>query len=161
MTSAPPVRVRPARPTDVEALVSFNLELAATTEDIRLDRSRLEAGVRGLLGDPSRGRYLVAEGPAGEVVGCTMLTFEWSDWRNGVFWWIQSVYVQPEARGQGVFRTLFEHIQGQARAQTDPPVAGLRLYVHDDNHHARAVYHRLGLETTAYRVMERDFVLGR
>jgi GNAT superfamily N-acetyltransferase len=160
MTPPPPVRVRAATLADAPLLVDFNMRLAASTEDVQLDRDRLTAGVQNLLADPTRGRYYVAEAQGGAVVGQTMLTFEWSDWRNGWFWWIQSVFVRPDHRGQGVFGALYRHIEAEARAQADPRVAGLRLYVADSNESARAVYLKLGMAASHYRVLEVDFVLG-
>jgi GNAT superfamily N-acetyltransferase len=104
------------------------------------------------LADPHKALYFVAE-EGGAVVGQLMLTKEWSDWRNGWLWWIQSVYVRPEARRRGVFRALYQHVY-QA-AQTDPEVVGLRLYMEQDNHAARLTYLRLGMELSPYVVFQR------
>jgi len=151
------VRVRDASPADHATIVEFNRVLAAETESVELDPERLSAGVRALFEDPARGRYFIAERDGG-VVGQTMITYEWSDWRCGNLWWIQSVYVVPPQRGSGVFRALFSHIR--ALAETDPQVVGLRLYVDRDNAAARAVYQRLGMHLARYDMLERDFVLG-
>jgi GNAT superfamily N-acetyltransferase len=157
------IRVREATAADVAALVEFNLALARESEDVELERTTLEAGVRAALEDPGRARYFVAElagpGQRGELVGCTMLTTEVSDWRNGEFWWIQSVYVVPAQRGRRVFSLLFRHLE--RLAQQTPRVVGLRLYVEQENHQARAIYTHLGLEPTRYHLLERDFVLKR
>jgi ribosomal protein S18 acetylase RimI-like enzyme len=104
-----------------------------------------------MFSDPAKGRYFVAE-REGCVVGQVMLTYEWSDWRNGNIWWLQSVYVLPEFRGQGIFRTLFTHVHQLAR--TDAGVTALRLYMHADNTPARKCYHRLGMTETEYEVFE-------
>jgi GNAT superfamily N-acetyltransferase len=107
--------------------------------------------VRALLEDPAKGLYFVAE-EAGQVVGQVMITFEWSDWRNGMFWWLQSVYVREEFRGQGVFRALFEHVRQLAGQQAG--VCGLRLYVERENERAKAAYERQGMTNAGYEVFE-------
>jgi GNAT superfamily N-acetyltransferase len=144
--------VRPATPADLESVVEFNLGLAKESEGMALDRSLLRAGVAAGLADPDKARYFIAvEG--GQAVGQIMITYEWSDWRNGWFWWIQSVYVRPEARRQGVFRALYQHVADCARQ--DPAVIGLRLYVEKDNHAAQKTYLQMGMQWTAYQVLER------
>jgi GNAT superfamily N-acetyltransferase len=115
-----------------------------------------------LLNTPSYGFFMVAEIGNGEqrrLIGQLMITYEWSDWRNGVFWWIQSVYVDPAWRRRGVFRRIHEAVVSQAKA--DVKVCGLRLYVEQDNHTAEAVYQRVGLKRSVYKVYEEDFVLSR
>ncbi len=153
--------IRPATVDDVETLVDFNAAMALETEQRRLDLDRLRAGARELLTHPQYGFYIVAESP-GEgtrtAVGQLMITFEWSDWRNGVFWWVQSVYVAPEWRRRGAYRAMHEHIAAQAKS--DPHVCGLRLYVEHQNHNAQTVYRRVGLIPAVYTVYEQDFVLG-
>ena len=134
-------------------VADFNLRLAAETEQLRLDPDCVQAGVCALLQDPSKGIYFLAVDD-GEVVGQAMITYEWSDWRNGNIWWLQSVYVRPEFRKRGVFRMLFRHIQDLARRQ--PGVWGLRLYMHSENNRARAAYARLGMACTHYQVFELD-----
>ena len=161
MTDPNPIRVRDATPDDIPALVRFNLAMAAETEDLALDEARLTRGVQRVFDDPDRARYFVAETGSAEVVACTMLTTEWSDWRDGVAWWLQSVYVLPEWRRQGVFRALYQHIERAARSAGDPEVVALRLYVHDENERAQQVYRRLGMDASDYRVFERDYVLNR
>lgn len=145
------IAIRPATIDDVATIVEFNCALAVETEQLQLDPTVLAQGVRALLADESKGRYFVAEA-RGEVVGQIMHTREWSDWRNGDLWWIQSVYVQPEFRSKGVFRRLFEHLRNAAKS--DPAIVGLRLYVEDHNDRAVAVYGRLGLKPGGYSVME-------
>ena len=142
--------VRRAAPGDLDRIVEFNLGIAWETEKKRLDREVLRAGAR-LLADESLGFYTVAE-IAGEVVGCTLITFEWSDWRNGLIWWIQSVYVASDMRGQGVFSAIHRALDEKARST--PGVLGFRLYVEEANHRAQEVYRRRGLLKTAYLVFE-------
>jgi GNAT superfamily N-acetyltransferase len=144
--------IRQAGPADAAHVAEFNRLLAHESEGKDLDRALLDPGVRAALADPSKGRYFIAEGD-GEVVGQLGITYEWSDWRNGWFWWIQSVYVVPAARRQGVFRTLFHHVESAARL--DPAVIGIRLYVERDNEAAHHTYEGLGLEWTSYLVMEK------
>ena len=118
---------------DLETIVDFNIRLAAESEDTRLDRETVRQGVRGLLADAARGAYYVAGAPG--IVGQMMHTHEWSDWRNGDIWWIQSVYVHPDHRRQGVCKALYEHIR--ERAAADPGVVGVRLYVERENARAQ------------------------
>lgn len=129
--------------------------MAWETERRRLPARRVRLGVTALLADPAKGSYFVAE-MDGVVAGQLLITFEWSDWRNGTFWWIQSVYVAPEFRGRGVFKALYRFIH--RRARTRPDVCGLRLYMDAHNDGARPVYERLGLKPTNYKVFELDFV---
>ncbi len=145
------VTVRGALPGDRSTITTWNLALADESEDKGLDAATLDRGVSRVLEDPSLGRYFIAE-IDGRAVGQMMLTYEWSDWRNGLFWWIQSVYVVPDARKAGVFTALYRHVESLAR--TDSAVCGLRLYVHDSNARAIEVYRRLGMHDGHYRVME-------
>ncbi|MBA4031757.1 MAG: GNAT family N-acetyltransferase [Planctomyces sp.] len=144
---------------DADTIASFNAAMAMESEGRNLDALRLRKGVQMLLEDKSRGEYWVAEERAtGCLAGQLMLTREWSDWRAGDFWWIQSVYVSPKNRGKGVFRQLMEAIRQQAR-QSEGCV-GLRLYVERDNTSAQEVYRKLGLSETGYVVMEDDWSRG-
>ena len=154
MTSPRALEIRDATPEDVEVISRFNLLLAQETEDRVLDAQRVHAGVAAALADPDRGRYLVAAAE-GEVVGQVMITREWSDWRNMWFWWLQSVYVQPARRGEGVFRALFAAVE--ALATEDGAVSGLRLYVERENRRALETYARLGLVDPGYRMLEADW----
>ena len=153
-----PLVVRDAGADDRDAIVAFNARLADETEGKTLDRAVLSRGVAAALADPDRLRYWVAErdddgaNPAPRVVGQAAITREWSDWRAGWIWWFQSVYVAPEARGQGVFRALHGHIRTLARGASD--VIGLRLYVEHENDRARRVYEALGLRPGGYHVFE-------
>ena len=144
------MHIRPATLADLDTICDFNVRLAQESEGKTLAADLVRAGVRALLEDANKGRYLVAES-AGTVVGQLAVTFEWSDWRNGWFWWIQSVYVHADARKSGVFRALFDHLRMQASKEG---VIGIRLYVEEDNQIAQATYERLGLAWTSYRVME-------
>ena len=146
--------VRPAVPTDAEFLERGNIAMALEAEHKQLDAAIVRRGVRAVLDDPGKGRYFVAERD-GRVVGQLMITYEWSDWRNGTFWWIQSVYVIPSARRAGVFRALFRHLE--ILAEGDRSVCGIRLYVERENERAQATYRRCGLEDGGYRVMEVDY----
>ena len=145
------MRIRLARPGDAQAIVEFNCAMALETEGKRLFPEVIGAGVRSLLKRPKAGFYLLAETKA-EIAGVLMITKEWSDWRNGDFWWIQSVYVRPEFRRKGVYRRLYRHIQQMARK--DPGVCGFRLYVERENRRALATYRALGMEKTRYLVFE-------
>lgn len=146
------VQIRAAQPSDLAVIVDFNWQLADETEGKTLHREQLTRGVAALLADPAKGRYFVAE-VGGVIVGQLMHTYEWSDWRNGMLWWLQSVYVRPEFRGRGVFRALFEHVR--TLAQSDPGVVGMRLYIDSRNAAARRVYVQCGLEPAGYDVLER------
>jgi GNAT superfamily N-acetyltransferase len=148
------VRVRPAESGDAESIVEFNQELARESEGLILPSETVSPGVEALLADPGRGCYFIAE-MDGRVVGQIGLTYEWSDWRNGFFWWIQSVYVRPEARRAGVFRALYHHVE--AMALEDPGCTGLRLYVEPENERAIATYQALGMSNAPYRMLELDF----
>ncbi len=151
------MKIRPATPADLDFLVEANAAMARETEGRQLDRERVRKGIEAVLSDPSRGRYFLAE-EKGRLAGTLMVTTEWSDWRNGFFWWIQSVYVLPEARGRGCFHALYRHALDQAGAAGD--VCGLRLYVEKENRRAQRVYEREGMAPATYRMYEVDFVLG-
>ena len=145
--------IRPAIASDLEFIVSSNLALARETEDITLDSALLTEGVRTLLEQRAPGAYWMAE-RAGTAVGQLLITFEWSDWRNRMIWWIQSVYVSPDARGGGVFRALYAHARQEAIAAG---AAGLRLYVDTTNARAQRVYAAMGMNGDHYRVFEEMF----
>ena len=151
------VHLRPAVASDAGVIARFNARMAEETEHLTLDPGRLLAGVRAILGDPAKGFYTLAE-VDGHVAGQTMITFEWSDWRNANFWWIQSVYVKPEFRGRGVYRALYRHIEEQAR---EKGACGLRLYVERENTRARETYRRCGMNESPYLMYEVDYVVAR
>jgi GNAT superfamily N-acetyltransferase len=149
------LRVRPATPADVPVIVEYNCRLAWETEHKRLDPAVVTAGVTAAIPDPAKGPYYLA--CAGDdVLGQLQVTFEWSDWRNGWFWWIQSVYVRSDARGRGVFRALYEHVR--AKARESGIVVGLRLYVERDNTAAQGTYARLGMTAMPYLMLEEAVV---
>jgi len=144
-------RIREAMPTDLPLLVGFACAMAWETEHKRLDADVVGRGIAAMFEQPARGRYFVAERD-GEVVGTLMLTYEWSDWRAGDWWWIQSVYVVDAARRSGVFSALYRHVREAAAARGD--VCGLRLYVEHDNRQALATYSALGMQDAGYRMLE-------
>ncbi len=150
--------IRLATLDDLESLVTCNLSLAWETEGRQLERARLQAGVNSILADATKGFYLVMEHrPAGQSIGQLLLTFEWSDWRNAVFWWLQSVYVQKEWRQHGVFKKLYDYVLQEAERQGN--VAGIRLYVEEENAVAQGVYAHVGLSVAPYKLFENDFIL--
>jgi GNAT superfamily N-acetyltransferase len=146
------IEVRPATAADVDVVCEFNRLLALESEGKTLDPAALGAGVRAVLADPAKGLYFLAREQA-TILGQMGITYEWSDWRNGWFWWIQSVYVIPAARRRGVSRLIFGSILDRARA--DASVIGLRLYVEKGNNAAHATYQKMGFAWTEYLVMER------
>lgn len=143
--------IRPAVDRDAEPLVAFNRAMARETEGLDLSIETVSAGVAALLKQPQYGFYLVAE-INGMVVGGLMVTYEWSDWRDGLFWWLQSVYVVPEHRGKGIYKRLYAEVKRRATEQGN--VCGFRLYVERDNQRAQQTYHALGMTETRYTVFE-------
>ena len=163
---APMYRVRDAEPADCERLARWASAMALETEHRQLDPATLHDGIAAGIADPAKARYLVAMRDAvlaggetiGAAVGTLMLTREWSDWRNGWWWWIQSVYVPAEQRRQGVFATLYRHAAQGAR--DTPGVIGLRLYVERDNAAAQRTYAALGMRDAGYRIFEAALASG-
>jgi GNAT superfamily N-acetyltransferase len=159
--------IREATAADVPLLARWAVAMAGESEGRPLELAAVSAGIAAAVADPARGRVLVAmrEAPAAgrEVVavpaGTLMLTREWSEWRNGWWWWIQSVYVPPEHRRQGVFASLYRHVEAEARAL--PDVVGLRLYVDRGNRAAASTYAALGLVDSGYALLERAFDAGQ
>lgn len=149
--SSEDILVRPAVPEDAAAITGFQILMARETEGMELDPQTVEKGVAAVFADRTKGEYFVAAN--GErVVGCLLVTPEWSDWRNGTVLWIQSVYVIPEMRGRGVYRLLYEHVQ--ARVAGSPALRGIRLYVDKRNTAAQGVYTRLGMTREHYELFE-------
>ena len=145
------MEIRLATSDDLECIVEYNMRLASETEDKHLDRDTLRQGVLALLKDPNKGRYFVAVHER-NVIGQLMHTREWSDWRNGDIWWLQSVYIAEPFRRKGVFRKLFEHLWNEAQSSSD--VVGVRLYVEVENLAAQETYANMGLIQPGYFVME-------
>ena len=143
--------IRPAQMIDAEIIARFNVALALESENLQLNPARVREGVRALLRDPAKGIYFVAE-VDGKIAGQVLITYEWSDWRNGNFWWLQSVYVEKEFRARGIFKALFAHVVELAKGEKD--VYALRLYMDADNASARSAYNRLGMTRTNYEIFE-------
>ena len=147
----PRISVRQATVTDVPTLTEFNIAMALETEDHPLNRSTVLSGVTRIFEQPEHGFYLIAECDK-NIVGALMITKEWSDWRDGLWWWIQSVYVIKEQRRRGAFRILYENVCRLAHSDDD--VCGIRLYVEKDNSGAQSVYREMGMSETHYRLYE-------
>ncbi len=148
------IHIRRATPADAGFIVESNVAMARETEGLVLDEGEVRPGVVAALSDAALGFYLIAEvdgSPAGQL----MVTYEWSDWRNGLFWWIQSVYVRPEFRRRGVYRALHRRVLAEAQAMGG--VCGLRLYVEQENITAQRVYESLDMYPTRYRMYEVEF----
>ncbi len=145
------MHIRQATEHDLPRLIGFQQSMARETEGLTLDEAVLRAGLQALFADTSKGQYYVAE-DEGNVVGCLMTTYEWSDWRNGTVLWIQSVYIAPDYRGRGVYRQLYAHLQQQVLSQ--PGFRGIRLYVDKTNKAAQRVYEKLGMNGEHYQMYE-------
>ena len=145
------VRYREGVPSDANDIIDFQIAMARETEDFDLQRDITTRGVHAVFADLSLGRYFVAEAD-GRVVASLMITYEWSDWRNGVVWWIQSVYVVPDFRRRGVYAGLYQHVK--TMVESEPSIRGIRLYVDDRNTSAQEVYTRLGMNGEHYKVYE-------
>jgi ribosomal protein S18 acetylase RimI-like enzyme len=145
------VRYRDAHRFDLQSIVAFQVEMARETEELELDRETCARGVAAVFDDRTLGRYFVAEAD-GALVGSLMITPEWSDWRAGFVWWIQSVYVRPDFRRRGIYAGLYQHVKRLVDA--NERVKGLRLYVDKRNTTAQEVYRRLGMNGEHYQVFE-------
>ena len=145
------ISIRVANIQDVAALVDFNQSMALETENKKLDSAILSKGVGALIADPNKGFYLVAEQNS-QVVGSLMVTTEWSDWRNAVFWWIQSVYIVPQSRRQGIYALLYTKVK--ELAQQNGNICGFRLYVEKENTIAQRTYEAMGMEQSHYLMYE-------
>lgn len=147
------IQIRQANANDALTLADFNIAMARETEERALDRTTITAGVQAIFDNSDRGFYVVAD--AGEqIAGSLMITKEWSDWRNGVFWWVQSVYVAPDFRRRGIYKMLYQHVK--YLAQNTGGVCGFRLYVEKDNNRAQQTYESLGMQTTDYLMYEEE-----
>lgn len=145
------MNIRLAKEKDAAALVEFNQAMALETEGKNLDAQILQSGVESVFHDEKKGFYVVVE-EEGKIAGGLMITFEWSDWRDGWFWWIQSVYILPEFRGRGIYHLLYDFVKEAAREKQD--VCGFRLYVEKENSHAQKVYEKLGMQVSHYLMYE-------
>ncbi len=148
--------IRPASQEDMEQIIQFNQAMALETENKTLNPITLKAGVKNLFAQPQYGFYCVAEFEE-RIVGQLMITYEWSDWRNGLFWWIQSVYIHPDFRLKGIYRKLYDFILHESKKHH---VCGIRLYVDKSNLSAKKTYLKCGMEASHYDLFETDFVLG-
>lgn len=144
------MKIRRASVQDHQNIVAHNQAMAMETENRILESDKIEPGVAAVLNDSNKGFYLVAEENE-KVIGSLMVTFEWSDWRNGIMWWFQSVYVSPEARGKGVFKALYQEVMQMAKAAD---AKELRLYVEKENIAAQKVYAALGMQLSHYDMWE-------
>ena len=147
------MNIRIATPADADSLVEFNQAMALETESKQLDPDILRRGVEAVFNNEKKGFYVVAE-EGGKIVGGLMITYEWSDWRASWFWWIQSVYIVPEARGQGVYTRLYDFVKTKAADAKN--VCGFRLYVETENLHAQKVYEKVGMTASHYLLFEEN-----
>lgn len=143
--------IRKAEIADAEVIVAFNKAMAYETESKVLSDDIATKGVLNLLENPEKGFYVVAVFE-GKIIGSLLITTEWSDWRNGTFWWIQSVYIKPEFRRKGVYTSLHNSVKKMAAKETD--VCGFRLYVEENNKSAQATYLAMGMQKTNYQMFE-------
>jgi ribosomal protein S18 acetylase RimI-like enzyme len=145
------ITIRMAKAEELSSLVEFNQAMALETEGKHLDAQILQSGVEAVFHDDRKGFYVVAESE-GKIVGGLMVTYEWSDWRDKWFWWIQSVYILPDFRGRKIYSRLYEFVKDKARDKKD--VCGFRLYVEHDNEQAQRVYEKVGMEKSHYLMYE-------
>lgn len=145
------VSIRKSQPADIPTIVDFQKLLALESENVQLDGTLVTRGIQAMFDDPSKGIYFVAE-VDGELAGCHSITYEWSDWRNGMVWWLQSVYVVDKHRKNGVFKAMFENLK--KLINNDPTLVGLRLYVDKTNARAQKVYAAMGMNGDHYSVFE-------
>lgn len=146
------MEIRIADIKDANNLVEFNQAMALETEGKRLETAVLQSGVEAVFNDEKKGFYVVAEDENGKIIGGLMITFEWSDWRDKWFWWIQSVYILPEARGQKLYKRMYDFVK--AKARNNGNVCGFRLYVEKENINAQNVYEKCGMESSHYLMYE-------
>ena len=148
------MKVSKAQKSDIPEIINFNINMAMETENKKLDKQTVTRGVHKVFSSPSLGYYIIVKDSSG-ILGCLMITYEWSDWRNGLFWWIQSVYVKKDYRRKGVFRKMYNFIH--VKAISDKKCTGIRLYVENNNSIAQKVYTNLGMVETYYKLFEEDF----
>jgi len=145
------ITVRKANPGDENSIIDFQVKMAKETEQVDLDRDIVNKGVNAVFNSSEKGIYFVAESE-NKIIASLLITFEWSDWRNGNVYWIHSVYVLPEFRKKGVFKTMYLHLK--KIAQKDKNNRGLRLYVDKTNTNARKVYETMGMDGNHYLLYE-------
>jgi ribosomal protein S18 acetylase RimI-like enzyme len=145
------ISIRTSKHADIGVIAGFQMMLAEETEGIALNKALVSTGIEALFANPGKGIYYVAESGE-EIIGCFLITYEWSDWRNGMIWWLQSVYVKESHRKQGVFKSMYDHLI--KTISHDPTIIGLRLYVDKSNARAQKVYHALGMNGDHYTVFE-------
>jgi ribosomal protein S18 acetylase RimI-like enzyme len=145
------ITIRNANNGDQKTVANFQLDMALETENMKLDKPTVMKGVEAVLMDKSKGQYFVAE-IDGKAVGSLLTTYEWSDWRNGTTLWIQSVFVDKNQRGKGLYRALYRHVKQMVEA--DPGYTGIRLYVYKENLRAKTVYSNLGMKGDGYEIFE-------
>lgn len=149
-TMRPPISIRQAVQDDIDIIAKFNIAIARETENKTLVPTVIQQGLEYLLKHSEYGFYIVAESHK-KVVGCLMITYEWSDWRNALFWWIQSVYILPAFRRQGIYRRMHQYVKNLAHGQN---ICGFRLYVEKNNRVAQQTYENLGMKETSYKLYE-------
>ena len=142
---------RPAREEEKETIIEFQMLMAQETEQLALDQQKIEQGVSAVFDHPLYGNYYVAAHES-KIIACLLTTYEWSDWRNSIVWWLQSVYVLPEYRRQGVFKLMYEKIREQVMLL--PEVSGIRLYMHHSNIRAAKAYNAMGMDGENYKMFE-------
>ncbi|MEX2230623.1 MAG: GNAT family N-acetyltransferase [Cyclobacteriaceae bacterium] len=145
------ISIRPSRFDDIGVIAEFQLKLANETEGVNLNPRIVTTGIEALFADPGKGVYYVAESRE-KIIGCFLITYEWSDWRNGMIWWLQSVYVTESHRREGVFKRMYDYIHDAI--SKDSSLIGLRLYVDKSNARAQKVYQSLGMNGDHYMVFE-------
>ncbi|HOX83025.1 MAG TPA: GNAT family N-acetyltransferase [Chryseolinea sp.] len=145
------ISIREAKEKDIPILIDFQQRLADESEGVKLDETILNAGLQAMFDDPAKGIYYVVEDDK-EIIACHLITYEWSDWRNGLVWWLQSVYVKQSHRKKGIFKMMYDNILSIIKA--DPKLIGLRLYVDKTNERAIKVYESMGMDGSHYTVFE-------
>lgn len=145
------IKVKEALEVHAGGIVEFQIAMAMETENLKLDRNLVKKGVKAVFDDVAKGKYYVAQDDD-KLIASLMITYEWSDWRNGNVYWIQSVYVLPKYRGKGVFKEMYLHIKDSVK--NTPGLSGIRLYVDRNNHRAQKVYNKIGMDGSHYQLFE-------
>jgi len=143
--------IEKAREEHIDILIDFQQRLAFESEEVTLNAATIRSGMKAMFADPSKGVYYIAR-EENEIIGCHMITYEWSDWRNGMVWWLQSVYVKESHRKKGIFKKMYDNVI--AIIKNDPSLIGLRLYVDKSNERAMKVYAAMGMDGSHYTVYE-------